>query len=340
MELLRNPEVRSLAGLYGLLTLLAAAGGWWISPLCALYVLAVCAAAGILFYRFTTRRYRRLAALSLELDHILHGGGTLCEIPDEEGELAVLQSALYKMTLQLRDQAETLEADKTVLSAALADISHQLRVPLTTLGLLVPRLCSAETGHDSRCRLAGEAGSLLSRIQWLIDALLKLSRLEAGTVGFKQEPVRVSELIASAAAPLEIPMELREQTLCAAVDETLSFAGDFYWSVEAVGNILKNCMEHTPQGGRITVTAQESPMATEILIADNGPGIAPEDRPHLFERFYKGKDSPGDSAGIGLALSQTIFSRQNGSITAESPEGGGALFRIKIYKGWADSRQK
>lgn len=340
MGLLRNPEMRRLAGLYTLLTLAAAAGGVWISPVCAAYVFGVCAGAGALFYSFTARRYRRLSALSLQLDRVLHGEDALQEIPDEEGELAVLHSAVCKMTLRLREQAAALEADKTTLSQALADISHQLRIPLTTLGLLVPRLCGEDTDREARSRLAGEAGRLLGRIQWLINALLKLSRLEAETVAFKQEPVRVSELIAIAAAPLEIPMELREQTFCAEVGRDITFTGDFYWSVEAVGNILKNCMEHTPRGGQIRVTAEESPLATEILIADSGPGIAPEDRPHLFERFYKGKDSAGDSAGIGLALSQTIFSRQNGSITAESPTGGGALFRIKVYRGWSDSGQK
>ena len=340
MGLLRNPEIRRLAGLYTLLTLAVAAGGLWISAACAAYVLCVCAGAGALFYGFTARRYRRLSALSLQLDQVLHGGDALKEIPDNEGELAVLQSAVCKMTLRLREQAAALEADKTALSHALADISHQLRVPLTTLGLLVPRLCSEDTGREARSRLAAEAGSLLARIQWLIDALLKLSRLEAGTVGFKREPVRVSELIARAAAPLEIPMELREQALWAEVDRDITFTGDFYWSAEAVGNILKNCMEHTPRGGQIRVSAEENPLATEILIADTGPGIAPEDRPHLFERFYKGKDSGDDSAGIGLALSQAIFSRQHGSITAESPADGGALFRIKVYRGWTDSGRK
>ena len=193
MGLLRNPEIRRLAGLYTLLTLAVAAGGLWISAACAAYVLCVCAGAGALFYGFTARRYRRLSALSLQLDQVLHGGDALKEIPDNEGELAVLQSAVCKMTLRLREQAAALEADKTALSHALADISHQLRVPLTTLGLLVPRLCSEDIGREARSRLAAEAGSLLARIQWLIDALLKLSRLEAGTVGFKREPVRVSE---------------------------------------------------------------------------------------------------------------------------------------------------
>lgn len=126
-------------------------------------------------------------------------------------------------------------------------------------------------------------------------------------------------------------MELREQSFTVhAADE--SFTGDLNWTTEALGNILKNCMEHTPVGGTITVTAEETTLFTEIVVEDNGPGISKADLPFLFDRFFKGAGSSDDSVGIGLALSRSIIAAQNGTIKAENVPTGGARFTIRFYK--------
>ena len=126
-------------------------------------------------------------------------------------------------------------------------------------------------------------------------------------------------------------MDLRNQTL--EVSATGEFTGDVAWTCEAVANIVKNCMEHTPDGGRIKLYASDNPLYTEIVIADNGSGIAKEDLPHIFERFYKGKDSDEKSFGIGLALARMIISTQNGTIKAENESPVGAKFTLRFYKG-------
>ena len=126
-------------------------------------------------------------------------------------------------------------------------------------------------------------------------------------------------------------MELRGQELIIRAE------GDFYrdlaWTSEAVGNIVKNCMEHTPDGGRIEINAAENALYSEIIIKDNGTGISSEDLPHIFERFYKGKDSDGKSFGIGLALSRMIITGQGGTVKAENRKPAGAMFTIRFYKG-------
>ena len=130
-------------------------------------------------------------------------------------------------------------------------------------------------------------------------------------------------------------MELREQTL--AIDSsspssaTPQFLGDYSWSMEAILNILKNCMEHTPAGGSIHVSFSQNAIFTEIIIEDNGPGFDAEDLPHLFERFYKGKNASEQSVGIGLALARMIVTRQNGTLKAENRSEGGARFILKFY---------
>ena len=159
-----------------------------------------------------------------------------------------------------------------------------------------------------------------------------MSQINAGVVTFRKDKVPVKELIEKVCEPFIIPMELKEQTLCTVASHE-SFTGDLYWTAEALGNIVKNCVEHTPSGGSISITARETPIFTEITVCDSGAGFAPEDIPHLFERFYKGKNSSPQSIGIGLALARAVIAAQNGTIKAANRIGAsGAVFTLKQYK--------
>ena len=168
-------------------------------------------------------------------------------------------------------------------------------------------------------------------IEWLISSLLKISKLDAHIVDFKKEDTNLVELIRKAQQPISIPMELRGQHFIVISPDDIYFKGDFEWTAEAIGNIFKNCMEHTSHGGYITVTARQNTIFTEIVISDNGSGISKKDLPHLFERFYKGENADTQSIGIGLALSKVIITSQNGTIKAENNADGGAKFTIKFY---------
>lgn len=280
----------------------------------------------------TYTRYKCIYELSADIDRILHGNDIKINLNRyQEGELAVLQSEIHKMTLRLREQRQQLQDDKSYLANAIADISHQVRTPLTSINLLVELLSEPNISDEERMKLTHELLSLLSRIDWLIATLLKISKLDAGTVQFKQETISLNELICKSTAPLLIPIEIREQNLI--VNANGNFTGDVSWTVEAISNIVKNCMEHTPDGGEITITASENSLFSEIIIADNGIGIAKEDLPHIFERFYKSKDAGDKNFGIGLSLTKMIVKNQNGVIKAENNATKGALFTIRFYKG-------
>ena len=275
-------------------------------------------------------RYRKLQKLSSDLDKLLISGTPLSIREYSEGELSILANQIQKMTLRLTESAEAIKADKIYLADSLADISHQLRTPLTAMNLTTTMLRNPELPIEKRMELTGELRSLLTRTEWLVETLLKLSKLDAGTVKLAQDPVRVKNLVARAAKPIAIPMDLRNQTLiinCA--DET--FTGDLVWTAEALGNILKNCMEHTPEGGTITITAQETALYTQIEVEDTGAGFDVKDIPHLFERFYKGSNASETSYGIGLALARTVITAQNGTVQAANGSTG-AKFVIKFYK--------
>lgn len=289
---------------------------------------AVCVIFITVYMISTKKRYRRFSELSLDIDKILHGNNNISLEKYQEGEFAVLQSELYKMLNRLRQQQQTLQDEKIYLSESIADISHQLRTPLTSINLLLTKLSEPDLSDEKKFEIIHRLYEMLSRIDWLITTLLKISRLDAGMVDFRTENTSLSELIQKSCSPLVIPMEIREQTLVVNADG--NFCGDISWTCEAVGNIIKNCMEHTPSGKSITIDAFENALYTEIKISDSGNGMAEKDLPHIFERFYKGDDSNEDSFGIGLALARMIVSRQNGVLKAENHNG--AVFTMRFYK--------
>ena len=166
----------------------------------------------------------------------------------------------------------------------------------------------------------------------LIEDILKLSKLDAGVVRFEAEPITAAALTERAVRSLRIPMELREQKLVLELEDA-RLTVDPAWTAEALGNILKNCVEHTPAGGTLTVTARQTPIFTELTVTDTGPGLDPEDLPRLFERFYRGKDAGENSIGIGLALARQIIAAQNGTVQAANNPGGGARFTLRFYAG-------
>lgn len=326
--MLRNPELRRALLVGGLLTLLASAAAMSLSGWQAACVaLALGTVLLVLYGVELCCRYRAMARLAADIDAVLHGSGDIHLADYGEGEVSLLRSEVRKMTLRLREQSAQLEKEKLQLADAMVDISHQMRTPLTAVNLLLTSLA----GHvDEESR--GDVRALrrqVARMDWLVESLLKLAKLDAGTARFCPETIPLSALLARAAEPFAIGMELRGQQL--QVEASGNVRCDPAWTAEALGNILKNCSGHM-QEGTITVRAEENAVASVVVIRDTGGGIAPQDLPHLFERYYKGENAPEQSVGIGLALSRSIAAAQNGTLTAANVPGG-AEFTMKLYKG-------
>lgn len=337
MSYIRNEEIQREILLFALLWGCGIFfGAVWGGVPVMVTVLITGTGFGLFHFISSYRRYRRIARVADKIDHYLHGYEELYIEEQKEGELAVLESEIGKMILRLRNQADLLRQDKSYLSDSIADISHQIRTPLTTMNLIVSRLSSRELPGEKRKPLLMDLEGMLVHMDWLIQSLLTISKLDAGTIRMQETRVVVAELIREAIEPLEIPMELRQQKLTVVCDPETAFCGDMKWMKEALVNIVKNCMEHTPEGGEIQIRATENALYTEITVEDNGPGITKEDLPHLFERFYKGKNSSDKSVGIGLALAKMIILQQHGCVSAENKKnrGGicGARFVIRFYK--------
>lgn len=275
---------------------------------------------------------RKLKELDRYLLTVLAGNYNLDIRDYEDGILSSLKNDVYKMSVLLKEDKERALEQQKYLESVLSDISHQLRTPLTSMYVMNDLLSDGKVRGKQKKEILNKNRAQLERIEWLITTLLKMSRIDAGTVTFKEEKVVTKELIKKALEPINIPIELKKQTVLIVGDKKSTVILDQKWTVEAFVNLLKNAHEHTPVGGMIIIKITDNPLFTEFLIQDNGTGIAKEDLPHIFERFYKGKNSSSESIGIGLNMSKTIIQKENGTIMVDSTEGKGTTFTIRFYK--------
>lgn len=327
----RNREIRTECIIDAAATVVLSVAGFFVHPLAGALLLLLGGGLTLLHLYLGRKRYREIAKLCEQIDTVLHAKHPTPIAESDEGELAILGDEIRKMTVRLMEQNDRLLADKRLLSDAIADLFHQMRTPLTALHLLVTLLKDEELPREKRVQYLHDMKRQLSRMQWITETLLKLSKLDADTVRFTPEAMPVRELLAQAAEPLLIPMELKDVDFAVETGDA-GIRADRAWTTEALGNILKNCMEHTPVGGSIRVHAEETPLFTRITVRDSGAGFSDDDLLHLFERFYRGSHSGENGVGIGLALAREIVAGQNGTIVAKNAEQGGAQFIITFYK--------
>lgn len=302
----------------------------------------------VIFMILTDRRYRALANMAANLDRVLAGERDIRLRDMSEGELAILSSEIDKVIARLNLTVDELQAEKLALSDALADISHQLKTPLTSIAIsteLIRDRLSARGDSEDLVERLRVIQTLQARVEDLVSALLKLARIDAGVIKLVCGAVDARELVRKSFEPLAIAFDIADVRFSADVQDGASYEGDLTWSVEALENILKNCMEHTPAGGCVSVRVTEDVLACRIRIEDTGPGIAESDLPHIFERFYRGSRdanaTPSEvnpaGVGIGLALSKSLVTAQGGTLTAENlrDENGnitGAAFNLVFFK--------
>ena len=287
----------------------------------------------LVFIAYLIYRHKKLDELSKYIEKIINKDYSLNIEENSEDELSKLKNQLYKVTIILKEEAENAKKQKTSLADSVSDISHQLKTPLTSTMILLDNLSESKNMEEStRNRFINEISRQIEGMNWLVTSLLKLSRLDAGVITYSKEKIKLRKLIEEVIENLEILAEIKNVNFEIQENEEIITNRDYKWNKEAIQNIVKNAIEHTKENSKITITIKENSIYTEIRIKDEGVGINNKDLKHIFERFYKSKQSSENSIGIGLSLAKTIIEQQNGYITVETEGNNGTTFIVKYIK--------
>jgi len=279
--------------------------------------------AGTFLYR-NKKEAKRIRTLERYLEQVNTGKAGTLTVSGED-EFSRLEDEIYKTVTFLYRTRDAAVQAKNEFAKNLSNIAHQIKTPITAMSLSL-QMIKQENGEKALCQMQKQLGRLMR----LEESLLLLSRLDAGTLHLKKERTDIFTLLVLAADNLQELLTAANVTVDIPENGEMAVTADLDWTMEAVSNLMKNCMEHN-KGGTIYCTYGQNPLYTEIAIWDEGEGFAKEDIPHLFERFYRGKNAGEGGIGIGLALAKEIIERQNGTIRAKNRPSGGACFEIRIY---------
>lgn len=313
-----------------------------------------------IFVLYQNRQNKKINDITKYIEEINNHNYTLDIQENSEDELSILKNELYKITVTLKEQADNSKKDKKSLKKSLEDISHQLKTPLTSITIMLDNILdNPNMDIDTRNSFIKDIYRQITNINFFVQSLLKLSKFDADTITFNDKIEDLEKIVKEAVKNVSILCDLKNIEIV--VNEGKSKSGDneifniedinkcenketkqlvntskvfcdIKWQVEAVTNIIKNSVEHSKENSKVYISYNENSMYSEIIIKDDGAGIDREDLKHIFERFYKAKNSSKDSVGIGLALAKTIVEKDNGYITVDSEIGKGTVFHIRYLK--------
>lgn len=287
----------------------------------------------LIFYLYDKNKSKKIKEITKMISKINNRQFDIDINDFNEGELSILKNEISKTTTMLRQVADNSVKDKLNLKDSLGDISHQLKTPLTSITIMIDNILdNPDMDEKTRKKFLINIKREILNINFLVMSLLKLSKFDANVVKFNKESVYLKDIIIESIKNVSMIKELKNITIKVSGDDNIKLLCDFKWQVESITNILKNSIEHTSEYGTVEVNYSENKLYTRILIKDNGKGINSDDLPHIFDRFYKGKNGSDDSFGIGLSLSKTIIEKEGGSITVKSTPNIGTIFTIKYLK--------
>lgn len=287
----------------------------------------------IIFFKYNQSESKKINEITKYIEEINRGNYRLNIEENTEDELSILKNELYKITVMLKEVAENSQKDKTTLKDSLSDISHQIKTPITSILIMLDNILSDENmPEDIKKDFIKDIKREIINIKFLVESILKLSKIDSNSIKFIKKEVFIKDIIDEAVKNVSMLSELKNIEIIVSGDDSIKTICDLKWQVEAITNILKNCIEHSYENRKIYINYNQNNMYTELKIEDNGTGIDAKDLPHIFERFYKGKNSSSDSVGIGLALSKSIIESNNGYIQVDSKLNKGTTFIIKYLK--------
>ncbi len=299
----------------------------WYSALTALFpICLLLLGLSLLFLHKRDRLYRHAFSI---IDNYIDGDYSLRLPQTDEGTIYQVFSSVDRLATMLQAQNETEYRSKIFLRNTISDISHQLRTPLAALSMY-QEIMENEPDHPAVIqKFTAKTELALNRMEQLIESMLKITRLDAGSIVFEKKICNLSELISHAVNELTTHAASEDKTIIPEGSPAEILVCDPSWTIEAIGNIVKNALDHTDTNGTIHISWDTSPVTTRIMISDNGSGIAPEDIHHIFKRFYRSRKSSGTQGiGLGLSLAKSIVEGQGGMISVQSTSHVGTTFTL------------
>ena len=338
MSLLRDRQLRWYALSLLIISVIIAAAGLFLlngervsgAALAGVLFAAACLllGGGWCFLSRRARLYRQAADIVRQY----MDGDFSSHLPqNQEGDLFQLFSEIEQLSTMLQSKNEVEHKNKEFLKSTISDISHQLKTPLAAL-MMYQEILEGEPGNPDTVReFSGKMGVSLQRMEQLIQSMLKITRLDSGSIVFERRDILVTELIHRAVRDLQTRAGREGKCIQLEGDSAEHLSCDPEWTVEALGNLVKNALDHTEAGGQIRIAWSRTPAMFQIQVSDDGSGIAPEDIHHIFKRFYRSRhtlDAPG--VGLGLPLAKSIIEGQGGVITVQSIQGDGSVFTVSF----------
>lgn len=287
----------------------------------------------IIFMKYNHLKDEKLKEITRYIEEINNKNYKLDIDDNTEDELSILKNEVYKTTIMLKETAENSVQDKVNLKDSLSDISHQLKTPLTSITIMIDNILeNPEMDKETRIEFVKDIKREIINVNFLVNSILKLSKLDANSVKFINKEISLQDIVKESIKNVSVLCDLKNVEIIQKVNKNIKISCDFKWQVEAITNILKNCVEHSNDNSKIDISYEENKIYSKIKIKDYGVGIEKDDLPHIFERFYKGKNSSSESVGIGLALAKSIIESNNGYVSVESEVNKGTIFTIKYFK--------
>lgn len=285
-----------------------------------------------LFFHYLKRNDKEIHKIVKCVENINHQIYDLDLDESSEDQLSILKNEIYKTTIMLKEQAENSLKDKLDLKKSLEDISHQLKTPLTSIRIMLENIMDdPEMDLATREYFLQQIKREIMNIDFLVQSILKLSKLEANTIQFIRQKVSVQKILEEVVQNVSNLCDLKNVNIIVKNECKKEINCDIRWQVEALTNILKNGVEYSKPDDKVMIECEDNNLYVQIKIIDFGKGMNHQDTLNIFKRFYKGKGAKEDSVGIGLALAKTMIENDNGRITVESKEGKGTTFKIKYF---------
>ena len=339
MKLFANQKIRSLFRALALAwagMLFAAEGALWlnchrVSFWLLLGFLAAGGGAGMALFRYFKAQHETMENAAAQIQEYLDGNRTARLECDEEGELYRLFHCVNALAAVLNAHAENEQREKAFLKNTISDISHQLKTPLAALNIYNGLMQDESMEPSERKEFVNLSEQELDRMEALVQSLLKMARLDAGSVVLEKRSENVAEILGDLKRHFAPRAKSEEKEIVLSGEENVFLCCDRVWVSEAVGNIIKNALDHTQKGCVIRLQWRALPSAVQILVRDNGCGIHPEDLPHIFKRFYRSRFSQDtNGVGLGLPLAKAIVEAHGGAIEVESERGRGTTFTLNF----------